>query len=412
MTNQSPSEQSPSPTPPQPRRKPILELDELLAIIVAFATVGLILFWGTKGNREKFSLKSLESPIASSESTGERSVFGGFPSITGEGNSSSARSSWSKSRNRSLFNRYSPDPATGLILGSAQDNSLEDSQTNPFLGLFSSGYSSGYPDRTMGKKKFRGDGSNDGSKGSDQARGDGSTDGSKGSDQARGDGSTDGSTGSDQAGSSSPIIIPTDVSDFRLIEIDEIPNNHWASPFLIPLARDKVLVNLPDQKFLPNRPVTRGELAAQIQKVFKEQKKRQAVNYKDKPTDKSASKAIDEATETGFMSGYPGQEFRPDQKVPRVQILVSLISGLNLKPSSNPAQTIQIYRDKDQIPDWAIEKVAAATEAGIVVNYSDKTLLRPNEPATHAEMVSMLYQALVKSGRAQGVSSPYIVAPK
>ncbi len=397
MTNQSPSDQSPSPTPPQPSRRAILELDELLAIIVAFATVGLIFFWGTKGNREKFSLKSVESPIASSESTGKSSLLPSLKSITAGDNSSSARSSWSKSRNRSLFRGDSPVPATGLILGSAQDNSLEESQTNPFLGLFSSGYSSGYPDRTMGKKK---------------SRGDGSTDGSTGPDQARGDGSTDGSTGSDQAGSSSPIIIPTDVSDFRLIEINEIPNNHWASPFLIPLARDKVLVNLPNQKFLPNRPVTRGELAAQIQKVFKEQKKRQRVNYKDKPTDKSASKAIDEATETGFMSGYPGQEFRPDQKVPRVQILVSLISGLNLKPSSNPAQTLQIYRDKDQIPEWAIEKVAAATEAGIVVNYSDKTLLRPNEPATHAEMVSMLYQALVKSGRAQGVTSPYIVAPK
>lgn len=386
MTNQSPSEQSPSPTPPQPSRKPILELDELLAIIVAFATVGLIFFWGTKGNREKFSLKSLESPIASSESTestGELSIFPSLKSITAGDKSSSERSSSSKSRNRYLFRGDSPDSVTGLMLGSAQDNSLEDSETNPFLGLFSSGYSStGYPDRTMGKKKFRGDGS------------------------------TDGSTGSDQAGSSSPTIIPTDVSDFRLIEIDEIPNNHWASPFLIPLAKDKVLVNLPDQKFVPDRPVTRGELAAQIQKVFKEQKKRQRVNYKDKPTDKSASKAIDEATETGFMSGYPGQEFRPEQKVPRVQILVSLISGLNLKPSSNPAQTIQIYRDKDQIPEWAIEKVAAATEAGIVVNYSEKTMLRPNEPATHAEMVSMLYQALVKSGRAQGVTSPYIIAPK
>ncbi|NEO71330.1 S-layer homology domain-containing protein [Moorena sp. SIO3H5] len=419
MTNQSPSEQSPSPTPPptppQPSRKPILELDELLAIIVAFATVGLIFFWGTKGNREKFSLKSLESPIASSdstESTGELSLFPSLKSITGGDKSSSESSSSSKSRNRSLFRGDSPDSATGFILGSPQDNSLEDSETGPFLGLFSSGYSStGYPNRTMGKGKLRGDGSTDGSTGPDQARGDRSTDGS--SDQARGDGSTDGSTGSDQAGASSPtIIIPTDVSDFRLIEINEIPNNHWASPFLVPLARDKALVNLPNQKFLPNRPVTRGELAAQIQKVFKEQKKRQRVNYKDKPTDKSASKAIDEATETGFMSGYPGQEFRPEQKVPRVQILVSLISGLNLKPSSNPAQTIEIYRDKDQIPEWAIEKVAAATEAGIVVNYSDKTMLRPNEPATHAEMVSMLYQALVKAGKAQGVSSPYIVGPQ
>ncbi|WP_083305271.1 S-layer homology domain-containing protein [Moorena producens] len=397
MTNQSPSDQSSSPTPPQPSRKPILELDELLAIIVAFATVGLILFWGTKGNREKFSLKSVESSIASSESTGESSLFPSLKSITGGGDSSSAPSEWSKSRNRSLFRGYSPDPATGFMLGSAQGKSPEQSETNPFLGLFSSGYSStGYTDGTMGKGKFRSDGS---------------TDGSTGPDQARGGNSTDGSTGSDQAGASSQTI-PIDVSDFRSIQVQEIPNNHWASPFMIPLARDKVLINLPDQKFVPDRPVTRGELAAQIQKVFKEQKKRQRVNYKDKPTDKSASKAIDEATETGFMSGYPGQEFRPEQKVPRVQVLVSLISGLDLQPSSNPAETLKIYRDKNQIPEWAIEKVAAATEAGIVVNYSDKTKLRPNEPATHAEMVSMLYQALAKSGKVQRVPSPYIVAPQ
>ncbi|NEP48093.1 MAG: S-layer homology domain-containing protein [Moorea sp. SIO3C2] len=397
MTNQSPSEQSPPPTPPQPSRKPILELDELLAIIVAFGTIGLILFWGTRGNREKFSLKSVNSAIASSESTGEASIFPSLKSIKGEGNSSSARSLWSKSRNRSLFRGFSPDPATGLMLGSAQDNSLEDSETNPFLGLFSSGYSStGYPDRTMAKGK---------------AGSDGTTDGSTGSDKAGSDGSTDGSTGPDKAESSSQTI-PIDVSDFRSIQLREIPNNHWASPFMRPLAKKKVLINLPDQKFQPDRPVTRGELAAQIQKVFKEQKKRQRVNYKDKPTDKSASKAIDEATETGFMSGYPGEKFRPEQKVPRVQVLVSLISGLDLQPSSNPAKTLQIYRDKNQIPEWAIDKVAAATEAGIVVNYSDKTLLRPNEPATHAEMVSMLYQALVKSDKAQGVSSEYIVVPK
>ncbi|NER90738.1 S-layer homology domain-containing protein [Moorena sp. SIO3A2] len=398
MTNQSPSERTSPPTAPQPSRKPILDLDELLAIIVAFATIGLILFWGTRGNRGKFSLKSVDSPIASSKSTGESSIFPSLKSITGGGKSSSARSSWSKSRNRSLFRGYSPDPATGLMLGSAQqDNSPEDSETNQFLGLFSSGYSStGYPDRTMAKGK---------------ARGDSTTDGSTGSDKAGSDGTTDGSTGPDKAESSSQTI-PIDVSDFRSIQPAEIPNNHWASPFMIPLAQDKLLINLPDQKFQPNRPVTRGELAAQIQKVFQEQKKRQRVNYKDKPTDKSASKAIDEATETGFMSGYPGEKFRPEQKVPRVQVLVSLISGLDLQPSSNPAKTLQIYRDKNQIPEWAIDKVAAATEAGIVVNYSDKTLLRPNEPATHAEMVSMLYQALVKSDKAQGVSSEYIVVPK
>jgi hypothetical protein len=90
-------------------------------------------------------------------------------------------------------------------------------------------------------------------------------------------------------------------------------------------------------------------------------------------------------------------------------VLVALASGLELKPHTNPQQTLKIFKDANQIPPWAIEGVATATEAGLVVNYPDKNTLNPNQTATYGEVSSMIYQGLVYQKKAQPIASDYIV---
>ncbi len=75
---------------------------------------------------------------------------------------------------------------------------------------------------------------------------------------------------------------------------------------------------------------------------------------------------------------------------------MALASGLNLEIPSNPDENLSIYENKEAIPDWAKEKIAAATIAGLVVNYPDVKTLNPNQSATRAEVTAMFYQALVK----------------
>ncbi|HEY9736236.1 MAG TPA: S-layer homology domain-containing protein [Trichocoleus sp.] len=62
------------------------------------------------------------------------------------------------------------------------------------------------------------------------------------------------------------------------------------------------------------------------------------------------------------------------------------------------------YADAPEIPLYAVEPVAAATEAGIVVNYPDPQILNPNRPATRAEIAAFIHQALVKQGRLEPLS--------
>lgn len=67
------------------------------------------------------------------------------------------------------------------------------------------------------------------------------------------------------------------------------------------------------------------------------------------------------------------------------------------------------FTDSSGIASWARGKVAAATSAGLVVNYPEQSQLRPTAPATRAEVVAMMYQALAAQGVVAPIASPYSV---
>ncbi|NEN89492.1 MAG: hypothetical protein F6K48_11535 [Okeania sp. SIO3H1] len=203
-----------------------------------------------------------------------------------------------------------------------------------------------------------------------------------------------------------------ETSPIGKVKFSDVPDDFWASNFIQPLRERDIIAQVDRDKFEPDKPVTRAELATQIPQVFEEKSTGSTVNYKDVPEDLPTQDGIQTATKSGFLSGYPGNVFRPEQEVPRLQVLVALASGLNLEIPSNPDKVLSIYQDKEKIPDWAKEKVAAATATGLVVNHPDVKLLNPNKAATRAEVTAMFYQALVRLGRVEQVSSEYIVTPK
>ena len=123
--------------------------------------------------------------------------------------------------------------------------------------------------------------------------------------------------------------------------------------------------------------------------------------------------AVGQVTKSGFMSGYPEGDFRPNAKVSKLEVLVALVSGLDLDVPRNPEDVLSdYYGDVSDVPEWAVPKIAAATEAGLVVNYDDLQSLNPSTPATRAEASAMVYQALVNLEEAPKVESDYIVNPQ
>jgi uncharacterized lipoprotein YddW (UPF0748 family) len=184
--------------------------------------------------------------------------------------------------------------------------------------------------------------------------------------------------------------------------------SHWARPFIEALAQRGVVRGFPDRTYRPDQAVTRAEFAALLQAAFSRPKLRPYVPFRDVPTTHWAATAIRIAYETGFLSGYPNQEFRPNEPLRRVQAFVSLSSGLSL-PTQSAVPLADLYQDAAQIPNYALRAIAAVTAAGMVVNHPTLSLLRPDAPTTRAEVAAFIYQGLVFLGQAPPIESSAIV---
>ncbi|MDZ8065336.1 MAG: S-layer homology domain-containing protein [Nostoc sp. DedQUE08] len=200
----------------------------------------------------------------------------------------------------------------------------------------------------------------------------------------------------------SPSLAQTTFSD--------VSSNYWAAQFIQQLSQRGVIAGFPDGSFRPEEPVTRAQFAAMVNKAFQKAQQRPAINFADVPSNYWASSAIQQAYTIGFLSGYPGNRFEPNQAIPREQVLVSLANGLEYSPSGNTESTLQYFNDASNIASYARSPIAAATERKIVVNYPNVNFLNPTATATRAQVAAFIYQALVSSNQASAINSPYVVA--
>jgi hypothetical protein len=190
----------------------------------------------------------------------------------------------------------------------------------------------------------------------------------------------------------------------------DVPSEFWGRRFIDVLSSRGITKGFPDYSFRPNQPVTRAEFAAILQQAFgKRVDSSSTTNFKDVSAQFWAIPAINQSISTGFLKGYPDKTFQPEQKIPRVQVLVALASGLNLKVPSSPDKLLSVYKDAKEIPKYALDKVAAATESSLVVNHPDPQTFAPNQEATRAEVAAMVHQALVRIGKLQPIKSQSIV---
>ncbi|HLP87067.1 MAG TPA: S-layer homology domain-containing protein [Nostocaceae cyanobacterium] len=197
---------------------------------------------------------------------------------------------------------------------------------------------------------------------------------------------------------------------FAQTRFSDVQSNYWASPFIQELSQRGIIAGFPDGTFRPEEPVTRAQYAAMVNKAFQRSAQRQPITFNDVPSNYWGFSAIQTAYAIGFLSGYPGNTFRPNEAIPRQQVLVSLANGLNYAPSGEVEAILSFYNDSANIASFARRPIAAATEKDIVVNYPNLKFLNPTSTATRAQVAAFIYQALVSNNQAAAINSPYIVA--
>lgn len=195
------------------------------------------------------------------------------------------------------------------------------------------------------------------------------------------------------------------------IAFTDVPDGYWAEPYIDALSSRGLISGFDDGTFRPDQPVTRAQTAHIVSRTFDLTADQASLEFTDVESGYWARESIGEVVRGGFMTGFPDDTFGPNLPVTRTQALTTLVTGLGIESPPDAQAVISGYTDADAIPQWANEKIAAATNSSLVVNYPNASQLNPAEPTTRAELSAMIYQALVREGAVEPVESEYVVNP-
>lgn len=188
----------------------------------------------------------------------------------------------------------------------------------------------------------------------------------------------------------------------------DVDGDYWANQYVMSLNEANVIGGYPDGTFRPENQMTRAEFASILAGAFAQPTVREPIAFRDVPADHWAAGAISMAYARGFLSGYPDGTFGLDRPITRLEVLLSLTNGLGIETSGDVSDLLDTFADSGQIPDWAGEAIAAATDNELIVNYPEAQRLNPQRNATRGEIAAIAYQALVNKGEARAIASPYI----
>ena len=416
MTNPSPPE-SPNPIPER-RRRPAtgVTFDEMIAIIVAFSTIGTILFWAMGGRNSKFAsnfgLGGGTGLLSSNQTTDTGLGFGGILSDdTDAGVYFSNRDLEAENRRLAAKLQEQDRPVAYIPPNESvelpaqverQSFSLDSgAKLVPLAGVavpaltdrrVNRGIANDVPDEIPTEDNI-----------------------TEVTPEATAPETVEPEATAPENRETAEVE-PTPITPETTQMPEDVVPDYWAYPF-VKQMRDKALVPelARNQEFEPDTLITRASMATLVSQAFDGQPETQSIKkFTDVTNQNEIAKDIDKAVSTGFMQGYSDTEFKPLENIPRYQVLVTLATGLGLEPPENVDAVLQQFSDSSNMPDWARQQVAAATEAGLVVNPPDvpSGSLDPERSATRAEVAAMIHQALVNTGKLEPLESEYIVKPQ
>jgi hypothetical protein len=345
---------SPTPNQPNPNRRRRLTADELIAIVVALAGIGTVLFWGLGSNNRALNTLRGKTRTAGDNVAGTTRTNGAIDSETA--NRGTER--------RTIGSIFGRDRQSANV-GAAANNSGETAPTTVIKKVEVPTEPTTAPT--------------------------GNTAPVAATATAIGAATTGVATASN----------PTPTTSTPAFK--DVPKQFWGETYITELKNRGILDDFGTGKFDPNQTITRGEFAKMLDRAFadKPTTATTAIKFTDIPANYQRKEAIGKTIGRGFMTGYSPTKFSPNQPMPRYQMQISLAKGLQLPIASNTETVLSKYSDASQMPKFAREKMASAIDAGLTVKDKSANLLKPTQNATRADAAALIYQILVKEGKIQ-----------
>lgn len=178
---------------------------------------------------------------------------------------------------------------------------------------------------------------------------------------------------------------------------------HWAKEAINDMGSRLIIGGVGDNKFEPNRDITRAEFATIIVKALGLMKPSTGkTSFTDVSKNAGYYDAVSIAYEYGIISGYGNGKFGPKDKITREQAMAMIskamkITGLKVTFSKGEVEKLlSSYVDTNKSTNASKLNIAACVKTGIMSERAGKTIA-PKEYITRAEVAVMVRNLLQKS---------------
>ncbi|HAX76269.1 MAG TPA: S-layer homology domain-containing protein [Cyanobacteria bacterium UBA11372] len=196
---------------------------------------------------------------------------------------------------------------------------------------------------------------------------------------------------------------------------NDVPQGYWAETPIQEAYETGFMNEFPGNEFRPKQPLTKAEALVMLMRGLDR-------DY-NRPVATTNQAVTTPANQTPANQGRRIARNRlafPLAGTLMMQPLLPLIAKQQPASASAPAKTVpptttttatapsnisaleflrSYYQDADRIPENAVNEVAAATQANIVVNYPNPRVLNPNELLSRGSATALIHQALVNQGQ-------------
>ncbi|MCA1295778.1 S-layer homology domain-containing protein, partial [Paenibacillus sp. alder61] len=175
-------------------------------------------------------------------------------------------------------------------------------------------------------------------------------------------------------------------------------NGHWAYDDVELMANKLILQGVTPEKFDPNRPITRSEFVALIARGLGLQEDAESDRFSDVTANDWHAGSIGAAIEAGLVQGNENNKFLPNDPITREEIALiaeralEYVKGNGERESSN-TPNLPAYKDEGTVSLWAKKAMNQAISQGLIQGKSQDTL-DPKETATRAEAASVIKRLL------------------
>lgn len=191
---------------------------------------------------------------------------------------------------------------------------------------------------------------------------------------------------------------PAHFSKFTVLaaanKFKDMTNVPWAAESIEGLAARGIIAGTGNERFAPNKPVTRAEFATMLASLFPDATPA-SITFTDVNSDAWYSRSISAAAELGLIEGYEDGSFGPERLITRQEMAVMTRRAVQALSLVIPEQSTDSFKDEYRIDEYARDSVTQLRAAGLLIG-DPAGRFNPSHNATRAESAVLLYKLLLQ----------------